>query len=126
MIVVANAGPLIALAYIGHLDLLRVLYGDTVGTLIMAKKQGYIPAVTPLLDKLLVSGFRMSDELYRIARALAGEGLGEGGEAGSVGAGAPATRNSHTRNSPPATRTLATRHFDYELESDDFENVQKA
>jgi len=51
MIVVANAGPLIALAQIGHFTL-----------------------VTPLLDRLLAAGFRMSDELYQTARALAGEG----------------------------------------------------
>lgn len=161
MIVIANAGPLIALAQIGHFDLLRLLYGklyvppavreevvtsgrerpgaievgaadwihvvkvgDTtavqllrdrldageseaivlamemnadlllmdeargrrvaearglrktgaVGMLIVAKKRGLIPAVTPLLDRLLASGFRMSDELYRTASILAGEG----------------------------------------------------
>jgi len=161
MIVVANAGPLIALAQIGYLDLLRLLYGElyippavreevvasgqgrpgavevdaanwihvvevhdtmavqllrdrldageseaivlamemnadlllmdegrgrrvaearglkktgTVGTLIVAKKRGLISAVTPLLDRLLAAGFRMSDELYQTARVLAGEG----------------------------------------------------
>lgn len=160
MIVVANAGPLIALAQIGHIDLLRWLYGPvrispvvreeviasghgrpgaaevgtagwihvvevrdkmaveflkerldageseaivlaielnadlllmdeargrrvaearglhrtgTIGTLIMAKKQGFIPVVTPLLDKLRTMGFRMSEELYQTARRLAGE-----------------------------------------------------
>jgi hypothetical protein len=46
----------------------------TVGTLLVAKKRGLIPAVTPLLDRLLAAGFRMSDELYQAARALAGEG----------------------------------------------------
>lgn len=160
MIVVANAGPLIALAQINYFDLLRLLYGElyiplavreevvssgqtrpgavevnsadwihiaevrdttavqllrdrldageseaivlaiemkadlllideargrriaearglrktgTVGMLIVAKRRGLIRAVTPLLDRLLASGFRMNDELYRIARILADE-----------------------------------------------------
>jgi predicted nucleic acid-binding protein len=45
----------------------------TVGTLMMAKKRGLMSAVTPLLDELQVAGFRMSEELYQTARALAGE-----------------------------------------------------
>jgi predicted nucleic acid-binding protein len=45
----------------------------TVGTLVVAKKQGLITAVTPLLDELWAAGFRMSEELYQTARALAGE-----------------------------------------------------
>ena len=45
----------------------------TVGTLIAAKQHGLLPAVTPLLDSLLASGFRLSDELYRQARQLAAE-----------------------------------------------------
>jgi len=160
VIVVANAGPLIALAQINHFDLLRLLYGElyiplavreevvsvgrtrpgavevnsadwihiaevrdttavqllrdrldageseaivlalemkadllvidetrgrriaegrglrktgTVGTLIMAKRQSLVPAVAPLLDRLLASGFRMGDGLYRTARILADE-----------------------------------------------------
>lgn len=160
MIVVANAGPLIALAQIGHFDLLRLLYGrlsippavgdevvasgrgrpgagevstavwietvevrdatavqllrerldlgesqaivlaielnadlllideargrrvsearglnksGTVGVLIVAKRRRLIAAVTPLLNGLQASGFRMSRELYRTARRLAGE-----------------------------------------------------
>jgi predicted nucleic acid-binding protein len=46
----------------------------TVGTLIVAKRWGLVPAVTPLLDELQVAGFRMSETLYQTARALADEG----------------------------------------------------
>ena len=45
----------------------------TVGTLIAAKQHGILATVTPLLDSLLASGFRLSDELYRKARQLAEE-----------------------------------------------------
>jgi predicted nucleic acid-binding protein len=58
MIVVTNAGPLIALAQIGQFDLLRLLYG-----------QVHIP----LLDQLVARGFRMGKELYQIACSLADE-----------------------------------------------------
>ena len=47
----------------------------TVGTLIAAKRAGLIPAVTPLLDRLLVTGVRLSQKLYRYAQELAGEGV---------------------------------------------------
>lgn len=49
----------------------------TVGALVVAKKRGLVPAVTPLLDDLRTAGFWMSEELYRAARKLAGEGHGE-------------------------------------------------
>ena len=45
----------------------------TIGTLIAGKRQGLIRAVTPLLDALLGSGFRMSERLYQTARVLANE-----------------------------------------------------
>jgi predicted nucleic acid-binding protein len=45
----------------------------TVGTLVAAKKRGLIATVTPLLDALMASGFRMGEELYRTAQMLAGE-----------------------------------------------------
>lgn len=45
----------------------------TVGILIAAKQHGLLPAVTSLLDSLLAAGFRLSAELYRQARLLAGE-----------------------------------------------------
>lgn len=38
----------------------------TVGTLVVAKKRGLIPAVAPLLDRLVAAGFRMSD-VYQMA-----------------------------------------------------------
>lgn len=45
----------------------------TVGTLIAAKKRGFIDNVTLLLDGLITSGFRMSAKLYQTAQALSGE-----------------------------------------------------
>jgi hypothetical protein len=45
----------------------------TIGTLITAKNRGFVPEVTPLLDDLRAAGFRMSEDLYRKGRMLAGE-----------------------------------------------------
>jgi len=45
----------------------------TVGILVLAKKHGLIDRVTPLLDALLASGFRMSEALYHRAQSLVGE-----------------------------------------------------
>lgn len=45
----------------------------TLGVLILAKKRGLIPAVTPLLSDLRAAGFRMDQELHHTARLLAGE-----------------------------------------------------
>lgn len=45
----------------------------TVGTLVAAKRQGLILEVTPILDYLINSGFRMSQQLYQTARKLVGE-----------------------------------------------------
>lgn len=45
----------------------------TVGTLVLAKQGGLITAVTPLLDELIDSGFRMGEALYRTAQELGGE-----------------------------------------------------
>ena len=160
MIIVANAGPLIALARIGHFELLRLLYSElsiptavqdevagsgqsrpgaiemeaaewirvatvenqtavellrerldrgeseaiilaieleaelllideargrrvaqaqglnyigTVGVLIQARQNGLIRAITPLLDELIASGFRMDEALYRTAQELVNE-----------------------------------------------------
>ncbi|WP_368011824.1 DUF3368 domain-containing protein [Laspinema palackyanum] len=45
----------------------------TVGTLVAAKTKGLIWEVTPLLKALVASGFRMSQDLYEMARQIAGE-----------------------------------------------------
>lgn len=44
-----------------------------VGILLQAKRQGFIPAVKPLLDQLRSTGFRLGDEVYRLALETAGE-----------------------------------------------------
>lgn len=45
----------------------------TLGTLVLAKKRGLVPAITPLLDLLTVAGFRMSEQLRQTVLGLAGE-----------------------------------------------------
>ncbi len=45
----------------------------TVGTLVQARQRGLIPAVTPLLDELMIGGFRMNMQLYQTAQQLASE-----------------------------------------------------
>ena len=45
----------------------------TLGILVQARQNGIIAAVTPLLDDLIESGFRMNEALYRTAQQLAGE-----------------------------------------------------
>jgi len=46
----------------------------TVGVIVLAKRRGMIEAATALLDELSAVGFRMSPQLYRRAKDLAGEG----------------------------------------------------
>ena len=45
----------------------------TIRTLAAARKRRLLAEVTPLLNELRAVGFRMSDDLYRTARRLAGE-----------------------------------------------------
>lgn len=45
----------------------------TVGILILAKRRGLIPALTPLLDELGARGIHLSSRLYDDARRLVGE-----------------------------------------------------
>lgn len=50
---------------------LRVI--GTVGVLLLARRQGQIPAVRPLVDAVRACGFYMDTELYHTALRLAGE-----------------------------------------------------
>ncbi len=55
----------------------RSLGLEIVGTgavLFKAKEKGLIPAVRPLLDALLATGFRLSSHVYRTLLTAAGEG----------------------------------------------------
>lgn len=45
----------------------------TIGTLIAAKKRGFVSKVMPLVDNLRASGFRMGEDLYQTCRTLAEE-----------------------------------------------------
>lgn len=45
----------------------------TVGILLLAKRRGLIPTLTPLLDLLGANGIHLSPRLYEQARSLAGE-----------------------------------------------------
>lgn len=45
----------------------------TAGVVVRAKQIGAVDAVRPVLDALLASGFRLSDDLYRTVLARAGE-----------------------------------------------------
>jgi len=45
----------------------------TLGVLLRAKAQRLIPAVSPLLDQLLTTGFYVDDELAEQVRRTAGE-----------------------------------------------------
>jgi predicted nucleic acid-binding protein len=44
-----------------------------IGVLIEAKKKGYIQSVKPYFDRLRNSGFRMSEEVYRLGLQMANE-----------------------------------------------------
>jgi len=53
---------------------LRLELVGTAALLYMAKARGLVPAVRPLLDALLATGFRLSPAIYREVLAAAGEG----------------------------------------------------
>jgi len=67
VIVVSDASPLISLAVVGFLDVLRSLYGRVIIPL--------VPLLKPILDSLIAqAGFWVSQQLYE--RVL--QGVGEG------------------------------------------------
>jgi hypothetical protein len=45
----------------------------TIGILLNAKGKGHVPLIKPLLDTLITSNIRISEDLYREALELAGE-----------------------------------------------------
>jgi len=47
----------------------------TLGLLLRAKRAGLVPAVRPLMDAVVVEGFHVSPELYRVMLDLADEAL---------------------------------------------------
>lgn len=72
MIVVSDATPLIALAKVGRLELLKVLFG-TIGLLLLAKRLDKEVAIRPLLDELRSKKFYVSDRVYQLTLKQAGE-----------------------------------------------------
>ncbi len=78
MPVAADASPLIALAQIGRLDLVRALFLDlpvigTLGVLLEAKHQGLLPEIGPELGALRSVNFFMAPSLIEQVLAAAGE-----------------------------------------------------
>lgn len=52
---------------------LNVHYTGTLGVIIKAKKQGVIPSIKPIVEKIKTTDFRLSPELEQIALEIAGE-----------------------------------------------------
>ena len=50
-----------------------IAFIGTVGVLMQAKQHGLIAALKPELDQLRVSGFHLTDHVYRACLALVGE-----------------------------------------------------
>ncbi len=61
--VVSNSSPLIQLAKIGQLNLLKHFFNE-IGVLIRAKDEGKIASLGEILEKLKETGFWISDDLY--------------------------------------------------------------
>ena len=52
---------------------LKLNYTGTIGVIVKAKSKGIIPSVKPILDKILLTNFRLSDEIENQALQAAGE-----------------------------------------------------
>ena len=66
-LLVADSGPLIALAGISHLHLLGLSITGTAGILVRAKKEGMVETVGPLLHKMREQGYFLSDAVIQYA-----------------------------------------------------------
>jgi len=54
-------------------DKLNIRYSGTLGLLLKAKEEGIINKVTPIINKILATNFRFSDELIQTILKEAGE-----------------------------------------------------
>ena len=72
-LIIANTSPLFYLHRIGHLDILHKLYGRITIPKAAEKDKGLIPALKPVIEKLLSLNFRLKPELVRAILELAGE-----------------------------------------------------
>lgn len=81
-VVVADSGPLISLGRLNLLHLLAEIFEqvqvphavlDTLGVLMVTKRRGLVPAVTPLIERLRASGQWLNHEAVHSALAAAGE-----------------------------------------------------
>jgi predicted nucleic acid-binding protein len=69
--VVSNTGPLIAPPDKANTIILPTI--GTLGVLLLAKTEGLVPVLEPLLKSLCRAGFHMSDQLYDQVLDSAGE-----------------------------------------------------
>jgi len=60
LVVIADAGPIIALGIAGQLD-------------ILAKRRGLVPAVRPLLETMRAGGYDLAESLVDLAARQVGE-----------------------------------------------------
>ncbi|GAB6042382.1 DUF3368 domain-containing protein [Endothiovibrio diazotrophicus] len=63
-VVIADAGPLIALAKVDRLAILRGLFG-TVRVLLVAEQRGLIESAESVVNGMAARGYRISAELLR-------------------------------------------------------------
>lgn len=72
-IVISNTSPIFYLNKIGHLELLKRLYGEIV-IFLKTKKEGLIKEIKPIMNRLKDLGFFLKDKLIADIIKLADEG----------------------------------------------------